>query len=1002
MTRDRGLAAPIVLSFLCVGASNVAAIAADTIFLASFSLGDLSRLIGIAAALRVALAFAYAAASERRDLDQLVIAASALVCIACGLGEASATGLARWAVCLAALTLPSLLPLVAFNATTDGIDARHAKRLLPLVAASATVGAIVLGGVAGPLAKVGGAPALLYASAALAVVALPVFGRARAPSSERGPASIRERSASYGEVVRVPAVRVVVGFALAGSMATAFVDFAFKAAVQARYQGADIAAVLGAFAVVSNAVVLVLQVFVTGRIVAKLGVGRAVLVGPVVLGVTAVGALFSPALIGASLTRLGELVVRYGVGNSLLDVLLVPLSRAVRGRGKVLVKGFASPAGAILAGGALSLFGAAGPSFAVQIGFVLATAGLLFAVVRSAPAAYARALSDALAKDRAQLSVSPEAALVFRSSIRRELEQFIREGKRADAARTMDLMTDKFFGVEDLEAALRASDVETRRAAFDTALRLAAGGADLLAHAPPDADASLETRILRAARERGTLADEARVGLVLSRETSDAESDLWAEAALIACLRARDAIAKGHRARQADLDANLKALRKALRDGSAPRKAAAVRALGVLADRRAERDVTLAMSSTDRLVFREAARAAVLLDAPGAVSALIARLTAGPFAGEAARALALAGPRAVGELVLALPVSRGEGAIAPTAVADSRTISGTVRAARALARIGDAAALSILPRFGEIGHRARMALARAFGDRPHALSDDERALVLTGVRVVHDYAEQLLLHPRTGSDLLSQEVTRRANDSVSALFDLMHSLAPTIAIERARVSLRSAERRANALELVETVLPAPLGPEVSSLIGRVVGGDRAAGQGGAAPALDGWLDKVSKYCRQELPSTDPMSTVLDRVVLLKEVGLFGALSGEELYPVAEISSVETRDAGAEIVKQGDPSDALYVVVTGSLEVVKDGQPQATLGPKQTFGELGVLDAEPRAATVVARTSCELLRVPREELEALLDESPELSKAIIRTLLGYVRNQAKSDRASHAG
>jgi hypothetical protein len=203
------------------------------------------------------------------------------------------------------------------------------------------------------------------------------------------------------------------------------------------------------------------------------------------------------------------------------------------------------------------------------------------------------------------------------------------------------------------------------------------------------------------------------------------------------------------------------------------------------------------------------------------------------------------------------------------------------------------------------------------------------------------------------------------------------------------------------LELVETVLPSPLGAEVATFLALVV--DLAASrsfdtpvqrEAGPVTPLSGWLEKVSRHCENTLPSTDPMASILDRVVLLKGVGLFSELSGEELYPVAEIATAERRSAGDVVVEQGAPSDALYVVVHGTLEVVRDGQPVAVLQAPQTFGELGVLDAEPRAATVRAKTEVELLRVPREELEILLDESPELSRAIIRTLLGYVRSGGK--------
>jgi CRP-like cAMP-binding protein len=55
--------------------------------------------------------------------------------------------------------------------------------------------------------------------------------------------------------------------------------------------------------------------------------------------------------------------------------------------------------------------------------------------------------------------------------------------------------------------------------------------------------------------------------------------------------------------------------------------------------------------------------------------------------------------------------------------------------------------------------------------------------------------------------------------------------------------------------------------------------------------------------------------------------------------------------------------------------------------------MALLDGAPRAATVEATTDAEVLRVPRSEFEALLDESPELSRGVIRMLLGYLRGAA---------
>jgi len=125
-------------------------------------------------------------------------------------------------------------------------------------------------------------------------------------------------------------------------------------------------------------------------------------------------------------------------------------------------------------------------------------------------------------------------------------------------------------------------------------------------------------------------------------------------------------------------------------------------------------------------------------------------------------------------------------------------------------------------------------------------------------------------------------------------------------------------------------------------------------------------------------------------VVLREAPLFGGLSGEELYPVGEIAQLVVHAPGDVVVKQGDPGDALFVVARGTLRVVKDGKELREIRRGAVFGEVALLDGAPRAATVEAVTDAELLRVPRSEFEALLDESPEIARAVIRMLLGYLR------------
>ena len=133
-----------------------------------------------------------------------------------------------------------------------------------------------------------------------------------------------------------------------------------------------------------------------------------------------------------------------------------------------------------------------------------------------------------------------------------------------------------------------------------------------------------------------------------------------------------------------------------------------------------------------------------------------------------------------------------------------------------------------------------------------------------------------------------------------------------------------------------------------------------------------------------------MVSVLEKVVALVDSSLFTGLSGEELYPVAEIAEALDFATGDVVVRQGDPGDALFVVVSGAFQVVRDDTKVRELGPGTVFGEMSLLDGAPRAATVSALLMGRLLRIPRAAFEALLDESPELSRGVIRTLLGHLR------------
>jgi CRP/FNR family cyclic AMP-dependent transcriptional regulator len=108
---------------------------------------------------------------------------------------------------------------------------------------------------------------------------------------------------------------------------------------------------------------------------------------------------------------------------------------------------------------------------------------------------------------------------------------------------------------------------------------------------------------------------------------------------------------------------------------------------------------------------------------------------------------------------------------------------------------------------------------------------------------------------------------------------------------------------------------------------------------------------------------------------LRNIGLFGALSDDVLEYLATLLTLETPPAGATLFREGDDANAMFVVVSGEVEVLKKSKRSvearvAVLGPGDWFGEMSIVDIQPRSATVRALAPSRLLRVSSADLDAL--------------------------------
>jgi len=123
---------------------------------------------------------------------------------------------------------------------------------------------------------------------------------------------------------------------------------------------------------------------------------------------------------------------------------------------------------------------------------------------------------------------------------------------------------------------------------------------------------------------------------------------------------------------------------------------------------------------------------------------------------------------------------------------------------------------------------------------------------------------------------------------------------------------------------------------------------------------------------------------------LGNVPLFKGLSRKLLHTLSATANEKFYNAGDPIVRQGEKAVGFYLVVEGKVEVEKSGKTVATLGPGQFFGEMALLDEQPRTASVKAATRARCLVLYSWEFWASVGKDPEALRYLLRETVGRLR------------
>ena len=1026
--------------------------AASALFLAHFGASALPYVYIAAALVNTATGVVYARMQDRVPFPRLMTGTLWFLLLSvAALGVGLGLSGAAWLIFLLLVwyrALSILTDLEYWAVAARLYDVRQAKRLFGIVG-SGEVLARIAGSFAVPLiVHAFGVASLVLLSAAflaaclvlvsLVMRALPKTGETRAPGSVAVPRP------GLGGLMREPYLRVIILLAFFGVLAKYLVDFAFLAQMRTRYADAqNLATFFALFSGFSQVASLLTRVFVSGRFLSRFGVRAGLSVLPAA-HVACTALIVASGLLPGGAGLVFWLVIsnqaiyktlKHPIDNPSFKVLYQPLRRDQRLATQITVETLVTPLTIGLAGGLMLLFSEVVPGGPVVFAWVmLAVFGGWVIMAKGAGREYAAALVHALkarfADDDEPFSYDDAGSLAgpqhARTAPRRLALQLLEKAHAPGLEPAVILLADHASADVRRAALRRLQDSETpaararlrahaesdpvpavRSVAVRAVCRRAGTEAIALAVAALD-DASLEVR-------RGALVGLLGIGHDVARERL---------ARLAASPSPADRAWSARVAGEAAHPESSAALAALMADPSPVVRRAAVAAAGRARDRALWPAVVEALG--DRRL-RGAAAAALVLGGPDVaevVAPCLDGLAAAPVAREAAHVLGRVGG------------SRAQDALRAHLEYPDQIVRPDVLESLRLSRYAPAA--------GSAGAAAVL--------RQLDAELDDAAWTL---------AVRRDLPSEPGFAVLSAALAREVGRSRQAILLLLSFVHDPVAIQRAREGLAHAsrEKRAYALEVLDVTVAADFKSRVLALLedpGVAVRAARADGPAAepktaaervrevatrprafvsawtTACALNvaahlggqGWDDvldpaaedasalvrETAAWARARLGNGDDTGgggrmLTIERVICLKAVPMFAEVSDETLADVAELLGEVDYAKGQVVFEKGAEGDSLYVVISGRVRVYDGARTIVELGPKEIFGELALLDPEPRLASIAAVEDTRLFRLDRESFAELMAGNIEVVRGVLHVLCerlrahgGYAGDRATLDRA----
>ncbi len=1047
----------LLLQYFCVGAAfTFIQTTAFTLFLTEFGSQNLPLTYIVIAVILTLLTFIYLQISQRISFTRLLtVNFGSLLAITLLFGVGLTVTNARWLIFALPVLFQIVLNFgnLAFWSLAGRIfNVRQGKRLFGLVGAGQWIAIVIMGFLMPTIVAWVGLTNLLWpAAVAIAgawVTMLTItrlYGTTLAEPIAQTTRVLTKRTAreannqsSIRGLLQNRYIRLIFALTLAWQLVYFFLDNIFYGRAAVQYpKGDELAGFIGMYLGGLGILTLLSNFFISGRVISRYGLRMSLLILPVGLVIGTV-VMATAGVLGIPLvllfwttvaTKVWDMCVGLSIDQSARTILYQPLPIMLRARTQTLAEGVVQPLATGLAGVALlvlNAFFAANP-LPLIFGLLIVVAALLGIAILIGRE-YAVVLMEALTKRRlsgAELAVTDPTSISI-------LRQGLRSSHPGGVIYSMRMLeeADPTALEAELPEILNHAVPEVRRYAVDYITRLR------------------QTSALVSIKERLLIEMSPEVKGASLRALTRLDEIGGVQTALGYLNDPHPAIVLGvtvgllTSGSAEGMQVASQKLHELIGSSDSADRALAGQILGECEGHSNVQSLMLLLRDPDVEVRRTALRATGRLKGPQLWPVVMEALTVPSTRSIASAVLISAGETVLSEIRSAFEMAEKDRA--------SR-----IQLTKICGRIRGAQAIGLLKaQIDVIDVDLRSATLRALSQCGYQVHSTDYAQLLRSINNEIEHAAWLSaaavdLGTHADTALLQSALADQLAQCQERVLALLSFGTDAVALQRARDNLLhgDAGKKAYALEVIDIHTPQQLRGSVLAVIDELSPEQRLLRLRGSFPQqhlepsarlrelisnsarrLNTWTKACALYtasvlaipdlseliasqlaapdkliCEtatwlQQWTTTDRghnyMLSTIEKVIILKTVGIFAETSDEVLAEVAAVTTETELPAGEKIFEKGDAGDSMYIIASGRVRVHDGDRVINDLVSGNVFGEMAILDPEARSASVTTVEDTQLLRLDQQALYELIDDRPEVARGLLKVLSQHLRNRMR--------